>query len=145
MNNMWIPTLLLASGLLGSAATATPQASAMATTEATATVTGSDWVVQSEDAVCGVSEAHQISNPAKVDYEALMKVTSEMKKLRKERIDKTSAEGLTLVTKARAKVCTAAKAVMKEKGYCSVWKKITHKKRQAVTDITAAVKKKLGA
>ncbi len=34
---------------------------------------------------------------------------------------------------------------MKDKGHCSVWKKITHKKGTKATDLTSAVKKKLEA
>jgi len=108
-----------------------------------APISGSDWVVKSEDNVCGVSSARQITNPAKVDYEALMNATSEMKELKRAGIKRDSARGQALVTKARDKVRRAARSVMTEKQYCSVWKKISHKKNRAVTDITAAVKAKL--
>jgi hypothetical protein len=106
-------------------------------------LTGSDWEVKSEDSICGVSAARQITNPAKVDYEKLMDATEEMKELKREGIKPDSARGQALVTQARDKVRRAAKAVMTEKGHCSVWKKISHKKNQEVTDITSAVKDKL--
>ncbi|MFT7486089.1 MAG: hypothetical protein ACI9F9_001942 [Candidatus Paceibacteria bacterium] len=109
----------------------------------TAPNTGSDWIVKSENAICGVSEAHQITNPAKVDYDALMSATEEMKELRKKRIDKTSARGQTLVAAARDRVRRATSSVMKAKGHCSVWKKISHKKGTVVTDLTKAIKAKI--
>ncbi len=110
---------------------------------ATAYVVGSDWVVKTEDSVVGVSQARQITNPAKVDYEELMKATPEMKTLRKEGIDKTSARGQTLVTAAQSRVRRVSRTVMTEKGHCSIWKQISHKKGVAVTDITEDIKKKL--
>ena len=127
-----------APGALALTAPAAPQ-------PAEQTTTGSDWVVKSEDSVCGVSEAHMITNPAKVDYDALMEATPEMKELKRKGIKRDSARGQTLVTAARDRVREAASAVMSEKGHCSVWKEISHKKDKAVTDITDAVKAKLEA
>ena len=110
----------------------------------TLAVVGSHWIAKSADSVVGVSEARQVTNPAKIDYEKLMKATPEMKELRKEGIDKTSARGQTLVTAARDRIRRAARSVMTAKGHCSVWKKISHKDKRTVTDITEAVKAKLG-
>jgi len=134
---------LLAAVLTAGVAAAAPQSEVEAPAVLGQPV--SDWVVKSEDNVCGVSQARQITNPAKVDYEKLMSATAEMKELKREGIKRDSARGQTLVTKARDKVRQASKAVMNEKGHCSVWKKITHKKGTAVTDITSAIKQKLGA
>lgn len=104
---------------------------------------GSDWTVKTEDSVVGVSAARQITNPAKVNYSKLLKATPEMKEIKKDGIDKNSAQGLVLVSKAKARVARVSREIMTAKGYCSVWKKISHKKEQAVTDITALVKAKL--
>ena len=136
-----LATALIAVGGVPAAQTA----SAPAEGPITSVPVGSDWVVKSADSVCGVSEARQITNPAKVDYTKLMDATPEMKELKKKGIKKDSARGQTLVTAARDRVRRAANAVMSEKGHCSVWKKISHKKKKAVTDITDAVKTKLEA
>jgi hypothetical protein len=110
---------------------------------ATTLVVGSDWVVKTENSVVGVSQARQITNPAKVDYDKLMKATPEMKKLRKEGIEESSARGQTLVTAAQSRIRRVARTVMTEKSHCSIWKKISHKKGTAVTDLTDTIKKKL--
>jgi len=142
-----ITRLFLATALVaaGGTAAATPTSGPVEGPAINAPNVGSDWVVKSEDSVCGVSEARQITNPAKVDYTKLMDATPEMKELTRKGIKKDSARGQTLVTAARDRVRRAANSVMSEKGHCSVWKKISHKKKTAVTDITDAVKKKLEA
>lgn len=102
-----------------------------------------DWVVKSEDNVCGVSEARQITFPAKVRYDELMRATPEMKEIKRLGIDKDSARGQALITDARSRILNAARAVMTDKGHCSVWKKITSTQGQSVTDITDAVLQKM--
>lgn len=102
-----------------------------------------DWVVKAGDNVCGVSEARQISNPAKVKYDALMRATPEMKEMKRKGIDKDSARGLVLIAEAKDRIKRVAKAVMTDKGHCSVWKKISHKRGRSVTDITDTVLQKL--
>ncbi len=102
-----------------------------------------NWVISQADHVSGVSNALQITNPAKVSYDSLMKDTSEMKELKKKGIKKNSARGQVMVSAAKDRVRRAAKAVMTAKGYCSVWKKITCKTGATVPDITEAVRKKL--
>jgi hypothetical protein len=104
---------------------------------------GSDWVVQADDHVSGVSNALQITNPAQVSYDSLMDDTSEMKELNRKGIRKDSAQGQVLVSAAKDRVRRAAKTVMKAKGYCSVWKQITSKSGVTVPDITEDVRKKL--
>lgn len=131
----------LGAGLAG--AEQVPQIDPSVEHNATALVLGSDWVVKTSNSVVGVSQARQITNPAKVDYEKLMKATPEMKTLRKEGIEKTSARGQTLVTAAQSRIRRVSRTVMTEKGHCSVWKKISHKKGKAVTDLTETIKKKL--
>ena len=139
--------LVLAAWTVGSTATqALPAPAVDATIEVAGTaafVVGTDWVVKTEDSIVGVSQARQITNPAKVDYEKLMKETPEMKTLRKKKIDETSARGQTLVTAAQSRIRRVARTVMTEKSHCSVWKKISHKKGTAVTDLTETIKKKL--
>ena len=108
-----------------------------------AEVASADWVVKAEDNVCGVSNARQITFPAKVRYDALMRATPEMKEMKSKGIDKNSPRGIRLVSDAKARILTAAKAVMSDNGHCSVWKKILHKRGTSATDITDAVLLKL--
>ncbi|MCB9915815.1 MAG: hypothetical protein H6828_11825 [Planctomycetes bacterium] len=141
MKSIWMAALLLvvppvlgAEGVPAGAATA-PAIEAERS--------GSDWVVEQEDHVTGVSNAQQITNPAKVSYDSLMDDTSEMQELKKKGIKKDSARGQVLVSAAKDRVRRAAKTVMDEKGYCSVWKAIKNKTGTAVPDITDEVRKHL--
>ena len=148
ISRSWMLGALLALGLAGTPALAAPNTNTAGSPPGDVTttdLTGADWDVKSENSVCGVSTARQITNPAKVDYEKLMSATSEMKELEREGIKRDSARGQTLVIKARDKVRRASKAVMDEKGHCSVWKKIRHKKGRTVADITSSVEAKLGS
>jgi hypothetical protein len=139
--------VVLASMLIGGSAISAPEIQANQQSEtkvcAAELNVGSDWVVKTKDSVVGVSDARQITNPAKVDYSKLLKATPEMKEIKKEGIDKSSARGQTLVTQAQSRIARASRAIMTAKGYCGVWKKISHKQKQAVTDITDLVKAKL--
>ena len=80
---------------------------------------------------------------ASVDYDALLKATDEYKKIVKDKIDPKSSEGITLLTKARARVLKACESVRAANGHCSVWKKIARRDKRAVSDITDAVKRQL--
>ena len=143
MNKMMgVTGTLLASLLVAGSATSAPRVDRIEGFSVSATA-GSDWTVKTADSVVGVSEARQITNPSKINYSKLLKATPEMKELKKEGLDKNSARGQTLVSQAQSRIARASRAVMTAKGYCSVWKKISHKKQQAVTDITALVKAKL--
>ncbi len=104
---------------------------------------GVDWVVSSANNVCGVNDARQISNPAKVNYGSLLAATPEIKEMKRKGIDQESPEGQILHNKAVDRIRTAASNVMASQGHCSVWRKIRHKKGRAVADITAEVKKQL--
>jgi hypothetical protein len=133
---------LALTGPFAGAATATPQVPIQHPVTQGLVAEGAvevDWVVRSEDHICGVSEARMIASPAKVDYETLMDATPEIKELRRKGIDRESARGQTLVTAARDRVRRATNAVMKEQGYDSVWKRITHRKGTPVADITHSV------
>jgi hypothetical protein len=100
----------------------------------------SDWIVEEADNVCGLTDPRQIANPAEIDYDALLEATSEMKEMKRKGIDKNSPEGQVLYNKAVDRVRSAASRVMKDKGYDSVWKKISHRKGKKVPVITDAVK-----
>jgi hypothetical protein len=105
---------------------------------------GSDYKFSRLDNICGHREAASITKPAKVDYEALLALTDEVRRIKKQRIKKDSAEGLKLMTAARRKVLEACNKVQGANNYCSVWKKISRRDGKAVADITAQVKAKMG-
>ena len=86
------------------------------------TIAASDWIVEEADNVCGLTDPRQISNPAEIDYDELLKATSEWKEMKRKGIDKDTPEGQVLYNKAVDRVQTAASKVMKDKGYDSVWK-----------------------
>ena len=104
---------------------------------------GTPYIVEKSDNICGLDEPRQLTDPAVVDYDALLKATPEYKKIEKDKIDPKSSEGITLLTKARARVLKACESVRASKGHCSVWKKIARRDKKAITDITDAVKRKL--
>jgi hypothetical protein len=103
----------------------------------------SGWTVKADDNIVGLSDAKTLSNPALVDYDGLMRATDEMKKLKKDRIDPTSPEGIQLTNAARQRVQSACQAIMDQEGHCSVWKAISHADGRSVPDITAQVKRQL--
>lgn len=104
---------------------------------------GTPYNVNKSDNICGLDEPRQLTNPAVVDYDALIKQTAEHKKLVKDKIDENSSEGITLMSKARAKVLKACESVRATAGHCSVWKEIKRRDKRAVTDITDLVKRQL--
>jgi hypothetical protein len=104
-----------------------------------------DWVADSGDNVCGLSDVRALSDPAKVDYEKLWDATPEIKKMKKDGIDPSSAEGIQLKEKATDRIREACKQVMEDKGHCSVWKKIRHTDGRKIADITEQVQKKFPA
>ncbi|MCA8981926.1 MAG: hypothetical protein H6831_04665 [Planctomycetes bacterium] len=136
----WTLPALLVLPLMAAAPVSGGEASAGAPTSSTL---GTDWIVSSGDNVCGVSDARQISNPAKVSYDSLLSDTAELKEMKKKGIDKDSPEGQILHNKGVDRVRKAAKSVMTDKSHCSVWKKITSRSGQSVPDITEAVRAQL--
>ncbi|MEZ6015276.1 MAG: hypothetical protein R3F49_09195 [Planctomycetota bacterium] len=104
---------------------------------------GTPFVVQKADNICGLDEPRQITTPAKVDYDALLEETAEVRELKKNGIDPTSSKGITLMTKARSRVLKACESVRTEAGYDSVWKAITRRDSRAIPDVTDSVKAKL--
>ncbi len=101
------------------------------------------WIAEKSDNICGLSDPKKLSNPAKVDYDALLKATAEMKKLEKEGIDPDSPQGKQLRKEATDKVTKASEKIRKKQGHCSVWKQIRHKDGRAVTDLTDDIKKEI--
>jgi len=106
---------------------------------------GTPFVVQKADNICGLDEPRQITTPAKVDYDALLEETTEVRELKRNGIDPTSSKGITLMTKARSRVLKACEAVRTELGYDSIWKSITRRDSRAIPDATDAAKAKLGS
>lgn len=129
-------------------ASTTPEVTAQAAvvqvvTVAEAAVPGRDWILKSGDNICGLKEASQISSPAVVDWQALLDATPEMKKMRDQKIDANSPEGIQLTNDATNRVTQACESIRASQSHCSIWKTIRHKDGRAVTDVTDLVKAQL--
>jgi hypothetical protein len=122
----------------GMGSDAQPSASVVSTGE---TVVG--WIVDRADNICGLDDPKMLSKPAKVDYDALLKATAEMKKVKDDKIDPNSPQGIQLRQAAATRVQKAAEKVRATDGYCSVWKTVRHQDGRVVADITDAVKAQL--
>ncbi|MDE0913709.1 MAG: hypothetical protein OSB57_00855 [Planctomycetota bacterium] len=145
-------TILLACTLCGSAQALIPSASAPAP-DAAASLSvrlddggGTPYVFYRRDNICGkgIKNPASITKPATVNYEALLEATDEVRKIKKNRIDRQSAEGLQLMTQAKQKVLSACETVRRANSHCGVWKKITRRDGVGVADITAKVKAEMG-
>ncbi len=138
--------LLSRAGLLSAVAFATLGArlpeSALPSTTSSAEVAVT-WICDRADNICGLDDAKTLSNPAKVDYPKLLEATAEYKKIKDEKIDANSAEGIQLRQKAAERVRDACEKVRSAKSYCSVWKTISHQDGRSIPDITDAVKDQL--
>ena len=140
---------ILLSLLLTLAASApTPKASPVATSTSAALAApddgrGTPYVVTKSDNICGLDEPRQLTSPAVVNYDALIKATAEHKKLIRSKIAPSSSEGITLMTKARARVLKACESVRASRGHCSVWKVIKRRNKRSVSDVTDEVKRLL--
>lgn len=104
---------------------------------------GTPYVVNKSDNICGLDQPRQLTKPAVVDYDALLAATPEAKKIAKDKIDPKSSQGITLMTKARARVLKACESVRASSGHCSVWKVIRRRDGKAISNITDAVKRQL--
>ena len=104
---------------------------------------GSTWIVDQADSICGLEDPKMLSKPAKVDYETLLRATAEMKKIKDDKIDPNSPQGIQLREAAVTRVQTAAEKVRVSGGYCSVWKAIRHRDGRAIPDITESVRAQL--
>lgn len=132
-------SLLAALGLASmSAVLETSHALATPVREVSAT-----WICDRADNICGLDDPKTLSSPAKVDYDALLKATPEYKKIKDEKIDVNSAEGIQLRQKAAERVRDACEKVRAAKSYCSVWKTIKHADGRSIPDVTDAVKDQL--
>jgi hypothetical protein len=101
------------------------------------------WICDRSDNICGLDDPKMLSKPAKIDYEALLKATPEMKKIAADKIDPNSSEGINLKNRAADRVREKSEAVRAAQGYCSVWKTISHKDGRTIPDITDLVKAQL--
>lgn len=101
------------------------------------------WIVDRSDNICGLDDPKMLSKPAKLDYDALLKSTPEMKKIKDDKIDPNSPEGIQLRQAAASRVQKAAEKVRSSSGYCSIWKTIRHQDGRAIPDVTDAVKAQL--
>jgi hypothetical protein len=147
-----VAVLLVGSSLVGSSWAQAPAPSSQAPASDTAQaalpavgpvvgpVVGKDWIVKATDNICGLKDANQLSNPAVVDYEALLSNTPEMKQMRDQKIDPNSPEGIRLANAAADRVQQACETVRSSLGHCSVWKEIRHRDGRTITDITNQVK-----
>jgi hypothetical protein len=101
------------------------------------------WICDRADNICGLDDPKMLSSPAKIDYDEVLKATPEMKKMRDDKIDPNSSEGIQLRQKGVDRVREKCDAVRTAKGYCSVWKTIRHQDGRVVPDITDQVKAQL--
>jgi hypothetical protein len=124
------------------AESATPTALVLIST-ATPSAAESGWKANETDNIAGLSDLKKLSNPAVVDYAALLAATPEYKEMEKGRIDPESPKGRTLRQQASDRVTKAADLIRRDKRYCSVWKEISHKDGRKVPDVTQEVKDKL--
>ncbi len=106
---------------------------------------GTPYILNKSDNICGLDEPRAISNPAKVDFDALLAATPEVRELKRKRIRRSSAKGMQIMADARRRVLTVCQALCASEGYCSVWKKIRRRDRSAVADLTAKAKAALAS
>jgi hypothetical protein len=111
--------------------------------EGTSLVAEDKWVADEDDNICGIKDLKKISNPAKVDYDALLDATPQMKKIKEKKIDPESTEGKALRSEAKTLVTKSCELLRSSKGYCGVWKSIKNEDGRTVPDITDDVKAKI--
>lgn len=104
---------------------------------------GTPYKVNKSDNLCGLSEPRQLSDPAKVDYPALLQATDEYREMRAKKIDPQSARGIDLHNKAHSRIIAACERARASRGHCSVWKAINRRNGKAVSDLTKVVKRDL--
>ncbi len=135
---------LLTTLLLSQTAAVAPAPAAVVGPEAAApTVLVRGWKARAADNLAGLSEPRMLSNPAKVDHSSLMADTAEMKRMKRDRVDPSSAEGVQLKNAAATRVAAACGDAMRQLGHCSVWKAITHVDEREVPDLTEQVRRLL--
>ena len=132
--------VLVAAPVLASQPAPRAQGSPSTTTAVSTNEVGTGWVVDRADNICGLDDPKMLSKPAKLDYDTLLRATPEMKKVKDDKIEPNSPQGIQLRQAAATRVQTAAEKVRAADGYCSVWKTIKHTDGRAIPDITEAVK-----
>jgi hypothetical protein len=125
---------------LGFAGSAVAAVVAVGTSPVGNVVVAVGWVCDRADSICGLDDPKMLSKPAKLDYDALYKSTSEYKKIRDEKIDPNSSEGIQLRQRAVDRIREKTESIRSQNGYCSVWKTIKHQDGRVVPDITDQVK-----
>ena len=103
------------------------------------------WRARSRDNICGLSNPRQLTQPVRVNYKQVLRATEEMRDLIRRNIDPSSAEGQILRQRAVDRVRRASSLVMQSQGYCSVWKRISHKDSRSVDEVTEEVIANLSA
>lgn len=104
---------------------------------------GSAYAFNSQDNLCGLTEARQLSRPAQVDYDSLLRATPEVQRMRKQQIAPSSAQGTRLLELARARIQRACRTEMDSSAHCSIWKRITRRDGSNITDLTGAVQARI--
>lgn len=104
---------------------------------------GTDYVVDKTDNICGLDTPRQLTNPALVDYDALLDATPEIRQMKREKISESSARGIQLRSAAEERVRKACQKIMDQEGHCSVWKVIKRRDGRKLPDITDLVKSEL--
>jgi hypothetical protein len=136
-------TVLMSSLALGGFVDANPSQGPAYGVATEAVVPESGWIANAADCICGTSDVTKISNPAKVDYEALLDATSEMKEMKRDRIDPDSIRGKDLRKRASTAVTKICEVVRAGQGHCGVWKVIRNADGRIVPDITSQVREQL--
>ncbi len=102
-----------------------------------------DWIAKTSDNICGLRELGQVSNPAVVNYKTLLEATPEMRKIKNDKIEANSPEGIRLATNAETRVAEKCEEVRAALGYCSIWKEIKHRDGRSIDEVTEKVKIRL--
>ena len=98
-------------------------------------VVDDDWIATPADNICGLKDPKQVRQPGIISWRQAMDATDEMKKIKREKIDKKSALGITLMEAATRKTRNACQKAMKDMNVDSVWKQISHV-RKVPWDVT---------
>jgi len=96
------------------------------------------WIATPSDNICGIKKPEQVTQPGIISWQKALDATDEMKKIKREKIDKNSALGITLMEAATRKTRNACQKAMKDMNVDSVWKQISHV-RKVPWDVTHKV------
>lgn len=104
---------------------------------------GTAYVVERSDNICGLDTPRQLTRPARVDYDALLAITPEIREMRSSGIDPESPRGIQLRTDAAGRVRRACERVRSHHSFCSVWKHIVRRDGKSIPDATPLVRKEI--